>query len=74
MRAREPFEHPWPLNRPFHKFGHVYVEARWTVGNFGHGMPCPYVARRPTDLLGHSMLCPPARARNASVFMKWSTK
>ena len=48
------------LSSPFHKFGHVYLEARWTIGNFGHGMPCPYISRRPTDLSGHSMLCPPA--------------
>ena len=46
------------LSSPFHKFGHVYLdlEARWTIGNFGHGM-----------------LCPPALARNVSVFMKWTT-
>ena len=47
------------LSSPFHKFGLVYLdlEAGWTIGNFGHGMPCP-----------------PALARNVSVFMKWSTK
>ena len=49
----------WWISSPFHKFGHVYLdlEARWTIGNFGH-----------------SMLCPPALARNESIFMKWSTK
>ena len=40
------------ISSPFHKFGHVYLdlEARWTIANFGHGMPCPYISRRPTDL------------------------
>ena len=40
------------LSSPFHKFGHVYLdlEARWTIGNFGHGMPCPYISRHPIDL------------------------
>ena len=40
------------LSSPFHKFGHVYLdlEARWTIGNFGHGMPCPYISRQPIDL------------------------
>ena len=26
------------------------LEARWTIGNFGHGMPCPYISRHSTDL------------------------
>ena len=30
--------------------------------HFGHGLPCPYNARHPTDLSGHSILCPPANA------------
>ena len=38
------------LSSPLHKLGHVYLEARWTIGNFGHGMPCPYVSGHPTDL------------------------
>ena len=48
------------------------LEARWTIGNFGHGMPCPYISRLPTDLSGRSML-PSALARNVSLFMKWGT-
>ena len=38
------------LGSPCHKLGHVYVEARRTIGNFGRGMPCPYIPKRPTDL------------------------
>ena len=38
------------LSSPFHKLGYVCLEARWTIGDFGHGMPCPYMSRHPTDL------------------------
>ena len=51
------------------KGGAHELEARWTIGNFGHGMPCPYISRLPTDLSGRSML-PSALARNVSVSMK----
>ena len=47
------------VSGPFHKFGKVHVEAGCTVGNFGHGMPCPYFSRRPTDLSGQHAV--PAR-------------
>ena len=41
------------------RLGYVYLEARWTIGNLGHGMPCPYTFRCPVDVQ-QEWLYPPA--------------
>ena len=35
-----------PLSSPFHKFRHLCLEARWTIGNFGRYMSCSHPDKR----------------------------
>ena len=64
----------WLLEWERRSLSRVNLEAGWTIGNFGQGMPCPYISRQPTDPGAEQFgrgaaCCARLLGRNVTLFM-----